>query len=205
MSFTYIRPGVLLQQIYVNYAMHIQYTRSVTGHQKGWRFMVGRDDLQTTQTTGESRLLARWASSLLMDGHLLEKVIYFFMLCYLMNFSFEQALSRILDGHFSNPGWENCNKIYRSNDTTNICITVEDDAQSPTCREVTNCDRSLQSVINRHQFSDLVRIRYIGPPSMIHSVHPGEQHHGNLALLHRVAVCLQAVHFVHLVWQSFQV
>ena len=38
-----------------------------------------------------SRLLARWVSKRLVDGHLLKKIILFFICC-LINFSFEQAL-----------------------------------------------------------------------------------------------------------------
>ena len=41
---------------------------------------------------------------------------------------------------------------------------MEDNAQSPTCLELTNSDGLLQSVTNCHQFGDLLRVGYIGQP-----------------------------------------
>ena len=43
---------------------------------------------------------------------------------------------------------------------------MEDDARSPTCRELTNGDESSRSVTNRHQSGDPLRIGYNGQPSL---------------------------------------
>ena len=41
---------------------------------------------------------------------------------------------------------------------------MEDHAQSPTCRELTNGEWSSRSVTKHHQFGDLLWIKYTGQP-----------------------------------------